>query len=882
MDAILIWDKKTRSLSVKCGGNMLTENTRTKDNNDRFGITILEWDLVNQGFTASDSFFKYKMSESDPQKLLKTFDKFSDVHPDDFPMLKTFFEKASTGQTKEGIMVRFQAKDEAYYWTVLSARFFFDGLKEPSRVIVTLLDIDEETFYNQQLEKENQMLQGILEGISLGVGIFEINGDVIPTYLSDKACAIFGYTNEEMDARIEKRTPIYFKLNTEEDPLSQIPADLFSSLIAGETVESKISVKRKDGVWIWLHVLGTLSRKKDEKTYCYITMRDISALAKDGNERNWQAERYRILSESEQVVTFEYETEADTLDYSIYTEAGVLKNIHIDKFLEGLSEEKRVHPDSKALVQETFRKAQETHSSNSIDILADFYSRDYRWWRLRFASVIDDVSGICYVVGRADDVQAEKDNEAKLLASLDKEASFRRSITAGAILALEFDIESGKRVVSRGDILPQTIAEDITLDSLVEQLMQRAHPEDMPVMEEYDDVRKIMRGLSASKRKISFDYRSRTICDRYQGYRWLGITYMYAVPNKQGYKHVLIYIIDINEKKNTQLMLMDQAKHDPLTGLLNRAAFKEYFTELISSHEISDGHKSLDAFVMIDMNSLQEINDTYGYAFGDKMLKSVAITLQAMRCESAARLDGDKFALCIHDIPTEEVLREQMRILSNALTQKVNETVTLSAAIGISIYPTDAKVYDELYEKADQALCAAKKMGNREFAFYSSDIGEADYAQEQGATSREAVNDEKRVFIRTFGYFDVFVNGQAIPFKVVKAKELLALLVDRRGGFLSASDAISFLWEDEPANELTLSRYRKVAMRLKSILADFGIEDIIESINGLRRVIPEKFECDYYAFVSTDAKNRAHFPGAYLTNYSWGENTLSILEEMSE
>jgi hypothetical protein len=106
-------------------------------------------------------------------------------------------------------------------------------------------------------------------------------------------------------------------------------------------------------------------------------------------------------------------------------------------------------------------------------------------------------------------------------------------------------------------------------------------------------------------------------------------------------------------------------------------------------------------------------------------------------------------------------------------------------------------------------------------------------------------------------------------------------MVDRRGGFLSAGDAISFLWENEPANELTLSRYRKVAMRLKSILAEFGIEEIMESINGLRRVVPEKFNCDYFDYVDATPETRGHFPGAYLANYSWAESTLSILEEMS-
>ena len=91
-----------------------------------------------------------------------------------------------------------------------------------------------------------------------------------------------------------------------------------------------------------------------------------------------------------------------------------------------------------------------------------------------------------------------------------------------------------------------------------------------------------------------------------------------------------------------------------------------------------------------------------------------------------------------------------------------------------------------------------------------------------------------RVHIRTFGYFDVFVDDKPIAFRNEKSRELLALLVDRRGGYVSSEEAISFLWEDEPANPVTLARYRKVALRLKNILDEYGISEIVESVNGKR------------------------------------------------
>lgn len=139
---------------------------------------------------------------------------------------------------------------------------------------------------------------------------------------------------------------------------------------------------------------------------------------------------------------------------------------------------------------------------------------------------------------------------------------------------------------------------------------------------------------------------------------------------------------------------------------------------------------------------------------------------------------------------------------------------------------------------------------------------------------------DSAVYIRTFGYFDVFVNGKPIAFRNEKSKELFALLVDRRGGFVSSGEAISYLWENEPANSVTLARYRKVALRLKNLLEEYGIADIVESVDGKRRIVTEKVRCDLYEYLSGDPKYTQLYKGSYLLNYSWGELTAASLNGM--
>lgn len=175
-------------------------------------------------------------------------------------------------------------------------------------------------------------------------------------------------------------------------------------------------------------------------------------------------------------------------------------------------------------------------------------------------------------------------------------------------------------------------------------------------------------------------------------------------------------------------------------------------------------------------------------------------------------------------------------------------------------------------EKKIKAICSVKEPGSGSYCYVLLyDV--------EGSTSDEkkALSEKRTVSIRTFGYFDVFVGDIPIAFRNKKSKELFALLVDRKGGFVTSDEAISFLWEDEPANTLTLARYRKVALRLKSTLEEYGISDIVEAVDGKRRIVMDKVDCDLYNYLSGKEEYSQLFKGSYLTNYSWGETTLGEL-----
>lgn len=133
------------------------------------------------------------------------------------------------------------------------------------------------------------------------------------------------------------------------------------------------------------------------------------------------------------------------------------------------------------------------------------------------------------------------------------------------------------------------------------------------------------------------------------------------------------------------------------------------------------------------------------------------------------------------------------------------------------------------------------------------------------------------VHIQTFGHFNVFVDNKPVLFHSRKAKELLALLVDRSGGYVSSQEAASYLWEDEAYNKVVQARYRKTAMRLRDTLRENGIENILQTENGNRRLVTEAVECDLYLYLTGDIRYRELFGGSYLVEYSWAEPTLAKL-----
>ncbi len=155
----------------------------------------------------------------------------------------------------------------------------------------------------------------------------------------------------------------------------------------------------------------------------------------------------------------------------------------------------------------------------------------------------------------------------------------------------------------------------------------------------------------------------------------------------------------------------------------------------------------------------------------------------------------------------------------------------------------------------------------------------------------DAVNDEiekaeaiigiikaNEVTIKTFGYFDIFVNQKPVYFSSAKAKEFMALLVDRQGSSISTEQAISVLWPEREYDEAVQSLFRKVLRSLRNSLSDAGILDILIDGRNQRSVDTTKFKCDYYQFFENPIDNVDTFRGEYMLGYAFAKPTAQKIK----
>jgi diguanylate cyclase (GGDEF)-like protein/PAS domain S-box-containing protein len=171
---------------------------------------------------------------------------------------------------------------------------------------------------------------------------------------------------------------------------------------------------------------------------------------------------------------------------------------------------------------------------------------------------------------------------------------------------------------------------------------------------------------------------------------------------------------DISERVAYTEGLQHQALHDGLTGLANRTLFGELVLKAIASAKRADEPR---AVLVVDLDGFKQVNDTFGHAQGDALLKQVGdrLVVALREVDTIARLGGDEFAILpgqTTDLAAAAEVAWKIQQTCAAGFDFDGEMVYVSASVGIAMFPEHGRTAEELLRRADVAMYIAKRTGS--------------------------------------------------------------------------------------------------------------------------------------------------------------------------
>ncbi len=185
-----------------------------------------------------------------------------------------------------------------------------------------------------------------------------------------------------------------------------------------------------------------------------------------------------------------------------------------------------------------------------------------------------------------------------------------------------------------------------------------------------------------------------------------------AMDSARGESMIMV-LTDITALKRREELAWHQANHDELTGLPNRRLLVEHARRLLS---VAMRQHRLAAVLVLDLDGFKEVNDIFGHAHGDRLLRRVAMRLSTVLREYdvVARTGGDEFVALLPEIdqPADAIVVAEKMIAaaSESLTHN-GGSLRIAASVGLALFPSDGNDFETLLARADGAMYAAKAAG---------------------------------------------------------------------------------------------------------------------------------------------------------------------------
>ena len=240
--------------------------------------------------------------------------------------------------------------------------------------------------------------------------------------------------------------------------------------------------------------------------------------------------------------------------------------------------------------------------------------------------------------------------------------------------------------------------------------IERIHPEDLPA------VRQALEESTQGPAVFAAEYRM------WHGrghYFWVSDTGKVVDRDIDGKARRMVGCAkNIDERKRSEADIQRLAYFDPLTELPNRRLFMDRLQQAMVNNA---RNHVLGALLFLDMDHFKQLNDTHGHAMGDAMLIQVAsrLTGNVREQDTVARLGGDEFVVLLKDLAADPVdATQSATLVGQKLVHALNRPYELGAithhsspSIGLTLFRSDGDSIDDILQRADQAMYAAKQAG---------------------------------------------------------------------------------------------------------------------------------------------------------------------------
>lgn len=408
-------------------------------------------------------------------------------------------------------------------------------------------------------------------------------------------------------------------------------------------------------------------------------------------------EMMRIAVESSDRVIFEYNIQERTVDLKTKLPHHLFNHTATSEVPDSFINMNTVAECSVADLRNLFQQIEtESHSQADIQLISG--AKDPVWYRIRLKNIYGAHRKIISTVGSAEDISLLKQGEA----AIKRKEEIHKTLINTSLLYARVDLNAGVIHELNGEKTDQSYCE--YLEGTIPQY----------VCKEYHSY--VTQALSLETLREAYHQGTEHLDVQFQRKtnqenRWTSIL-IYRVHENEGINAVLV-VRDIDEQKRAELALKEQAEFDGLTKLYNAATTRSKIRELLS---LPHTEQEKQILILLDLDHFKKVNDTFGHATGDQVLVDAANQLKThfRATDIVGRLGGDEFVVMLCDVKSDlyiDIIAGSLRPeLARTYTQG-DVSVTVSASMGIVVFPDDGITLEELCQKADTALYQVKKSG---------------------------------------------------------------------------------------------------------------------------------------------------------------------------